>query len=534
MGEYAPTPLKAQERPPHGAMKAKLVSIDELRPSAYNPRKADPERLNMVELSLRKFGWLLPIYADVNGEILSGHQRHLVASRMGAKMVPVVRTPEMPVERRMGINVLYNRATNDVYKNQSSADMREQLFSMEGLFDRITALPDIEVDTPEWYPVLKTKPQSVLRLIQLNERWAENHALMMAGQFRSKGLPSMPIVCTPENEVLNGRARLTFAAMENIDFIDCVVVPSSVKEEVKAMMNLLSMDFDIQERYADLLRHNSFRRRNQKQTILTPTFLEDFLRNFVSSGNRNGAFHLNDPKHIELWKQYYGNTVIDFGAGLCDKTEILQNMGVDAIPFEPFLLGPDNETIDTEGAQALTARFLERVANGTQWSSIFMSSVFNSIPFYQDRVHVVNLVASLCSPTTKFYTSAISSESDRWHNHAQGDVKKGHDTISGGFPLDYEPRIIVADVAAKPKVQKYHTPIEFKELVLNGFKTVEVFNTAKNGLVQAVGINPRPISKEDLVAAIEFEFDLPHPGGRRLGMVKEAKAAFSQRLGIEL
>ena len=89
-------------------------------------------------------------------------------------------------------------------------------------------------------------------------------------------------------------------------------------------------------------------------------------------------------------------------------------------------------------------------------------------------------------------------------------------------------------MAAKPKVQKYHTPIEFKELVLNGFKTVEVFNTAKNGLVQAVGINPRPISKEDLLAAIEFEFDLPHPGGRRLGMVKEAKAAFSQRLGIEL
>ena len=515
-------------------MKPKLVPIEELRPSAYNPRKADPERLNMVELSLRKFGWLLPIYADVNGEILSGHQRHLVASRMGAKMVPVVRTPQMPVERRMGINVLYNRATNDVYKNQSSTDMREQLMSMEGLFDKITSLPDIQVDTPEWYPVLKMKPQSVLRLIQLNERWTENHAIMMAGQFRSKGLPAMPIVCTPENEVLNGRARLTFSAMENVDFIDCVIVPSAVKEEVKAMMNLLSMDFDIQERYADLLRHNSFRRRNQKQTILTPTFLEDFLRNFVSSGNRNGAFHLDDPKHIELWKKYYGNTVIDFGAGLCDKTEILQKMGVDAVAFEPFFLGPDNETIDTDGARALTAKFLERVSSGTQWTSIFMSSVFNSIPFYQDRLHVVNLVAALCSQNTKFYTSAISSESDRWHNHAQGDIKKGHDTISGGFPLDYEPRIIVADVAAKPKVQKYHTPIEFKELVLNGFKTVEVFNTAKNGLVQAVGSNPKPISTEDLIAAIEFEFDLPHPGGKRLGMVDEAKKAFSQRLGVSL
>jgi ParB-like chromosome segregation protein Spo0J len=109
-------------------MKPVLTPIEDLRPSAYNPRKADEERLNLVELSLRKFGWLLPIYADVNGEILSGHQRHLVASRMGAKAVPVVRTPPMPVERRMGINVLYNRATNDLYKNQSSSDMKESLF----------------------------------------------------------------------------------------------------------------------------------------------------------------------------------------------------------------------------------------------------------------------------------------------------------------------------------------------------------------------------------------------------------------------
>ena len=515
-------------------MKPKLVPIEDLRPSAYNPRKADQERLNMVEMSLRKFGWLLPIYADTDGEILSGHQRHLVASRMGAKLVPVVRTPQMPVERRMGINVLYNRATNDIYKNQSSKDMRDELMGIDGLFERIAALPDIEVDTPEWYPVMKMRPESVLRLMKLNDRWSENHALMMAGQFRSKGLPLMPIICTPEFEVLNGRARLTFSAMENVDFIECVKVPAEIKEEVKAMLNLLSMDFDIQDRYADLLRHNSFRRKNQIQTILTPTFLEDFLRNFVSSGNRNGAFHLDNPKHVELWKQYYGTKVIDFGAGLCDKTKILQNMGVDAIAFEPFFLGLDNETIDTDGARTLTAKFLERVADGTQWDSIFMSSVFNSVPFLQDRLHVMNLIAALSSPQTKFYTSAISSDSDRWHNHMQGDVKKGHDTISGGFPLDYEPRIIVADIAAKPKVQKYHTPIEFKELVLNGFKNVETFNTAKNGLVQAVGSNPRVVSIDDLRAAIEFEFDLPHPSNKRRGMVKEAKDAFSKRLGVEI
>ena len=136
MGEYTPAPLKAHERSQNRVMKPVLTPIEDLRPSAYNPRKADEERLNLVELSLRKFGWLLPIYADINGEILSGHQRHLVASRMGAKTVPVVRTPQMPVERRMGINVLYNRATNDLYKNQSSTDMKEALLSMDEMIDK--------------------------------------------------------------------------------------------------------------------------------------------------------------------------------------------------------------------------------------------------------------------------------------------------------------------------------------------------------------------------------------------------------------
>lgn len=83
-------------------------------------------------------------------------------------------------------------------------------------------------------------------------------------------------------------------------------------------------------------------------------------------------------------------------------------------------------------------------------------------------------------------------------------------------------------------MQKYHTQTEFKELVQHGFKTVETFLTAKNGLVQAVGSNPKAISVDELRAAIEFEFNLPHPGGLRLGMADEAKEAFSKRLGINL
>ena len=47
----------------------KLVPITDVKASEYNPRKNDEKRLALTEMSLRKLGFLLPIYADTSGEI---------------------------------------------------------------------------------------------------------------------------------------------------------------------------------------------------------------------------------------------------------------------------------------------------------------------------------------------------------------------------------------------------------------------------------------------------------------------------------
>ena len=48
----------------------KLVPIGDVRASEYNPRRNDEKRLALTEMSLRKLGFLLPIYADKDGEII--------------------------------------------------------------------------------------------------------------------------------------------------------------------------------------------------------------------------------------------------------------------------------------------------------------------------------------------------------------------------------------------------------------------------------------------------------------------------------
>ena len=42
----------------------KLVPITDVKASEYNPRKNDEKRLALTEMSLRKLGFLLPIYAE--------------------------------------------------------------------------------------------------------------------------------------------------------------------------------------------------------------------------------------------------------------------------------------------------------------------------------------------------------------------------------------------------------------------------------------------------------------------------------------
>ncbi|MGZ7222928.1 hypothetical protein ACXWPH_10030, partial [Streptococcus pyogenes] len=78
-----------------------------------NPRKADPARLGLLRLSLRKLGFLMPIFArEQDGKLLSGHQRTYICKELGAPATPTVYV-SLTDEEMMGINLLFNRVTND-------------------------------------------------------------------------------------------------------------------------------------------------------------------------------------------------------------------------------------------------------------------------------------------------------------------------------------------------------------------------------------------------------------------------------------
>ena len=498
----------------------KLVSIDDVRPSTYNPRKADPARLKIIELSLRKLGWLLPIYADQDGEILSGHQRHLVATRMGEKEIPVCTVKRMSLNERKAINVAFNRGTNDMHHSDTPDNLQAALERVD-VFELAKNMPDKEGR----YPCMDAEQVSVAELVKHNKgRWI-SYARNLAIMLEKRGI-EMPVVATRDYKIVNGIGRLENAAAKKRKTVPVVWITDEEAALSDAMLNLLSMDFDLHTRYADLLRHNSFRRARQVRKDLGWGFI------FTQKRGRNTkSFDIEEPDHLAAWKKTHGSVVLDFGAGHLTETEMLRAAGVYVTPFEPYRLGEDG-IINKKESIELTRAFLDDVARGVQYSSVFISSVLNSVPFQEDREHIATICGALCDDKSRLYAVALARSSHNWRN-ISGEHQLSERRIKECvFRLEYEPGIALGDFQSKPKVQKYHTPKEFYDLFKPHFENVQVKTKGEN--VTAICAKPFCIKASSLKKSIEFEFNLPYPDGSRMNLIDEAKDAFSKRLDIKL
>lgn len=514
-----------------------LINADVLHPAAYNPREADPERLDMVELSIRKLEWLLPIYVaetDEGTEILSGHQRHLVATeRLGYRQVPIVRISMDGFNDRRLVNIAFNRGTNDFLASDTSKTVTLELIRANVL-DLAAALPDLDPDDPAALACLVTKTRPIADFVDsCSGRWSD-HAARVNRLLVDKGV-TMPVVVSG-NDVINGVGRVQRAAEAGATEIQAIEIPAERAALARAMMNLLSMDFTIHERYADLLRYSNGRRwRSLRHLNLCMIYAMD-------PDMASKRFDHEDPAVRRKWRRFYGKTVLDFGAGSGVDTEILGTMGVDSTPFEPWAYdarrasndaggGSDQEDLDfdLDESRARVRSFLEKV-RATSWDSIFMASVLNSVPFDADRRHLVTLIAALAtsSKRTKVYPVAASYKNPVNRHVQGGDYVNGPIADLLNFSLDYEPRTSMTSFDRAAKTQRYFTGAEFFDLWSERFERVKV-DSHHTGLIRGWVMTPKPLAWDDVEAAIRFEFDLPFPKGQRLDLVEEALESFWER-----
>lgn len=489
--------------------------IYKLYPDETNPRVPDQARMALLNLSIQKLGFIMPIYATKAGMILSGHQRLTVAKERGIKKIPVI-TVDVKRADIKGINILFNRATNDFNAFDTGAKASERL-TFSSVVAAAEALPDFEGE--EWY-ALRASDGDIRSIGGLLADQYDKKAAVLADSVLRLGI-RIPIVRSGNGTVLNGVHRLFAAREKGIDRWPLITIPDRIASVAMSFLNYLSMDFHVGEEFADMLRYSAYRRAQNNRG--------DVPKAYRFWGNGERTLPDEESYSRDYWHHFrniHGGTILDFGAGLGKVAPFLRAKGFDCVDFEPYRIDStkDKGTPSVALSKRLAKQFLDEIATERRFSSIFLASVLNSIPFPTDRLAVLAIVHALSDRDTKVY-GTCRDVSD--FNYEYGGIRNAN-----YFVFDSEPGVRVGDVMRNPKIQKFHTTQE-ADAMFKRFWNQTKYWPGGNIFYFRLGA-PKGVNVKALRQAIELEFDLPYADGTRMGLVDYAKQAFSQRLGVTL
>lgn len=491
------------------------VPLADLRPDETNPRKPDQARMALLRLSLQKLGFIMPVYATEDGMLLSGHQRLTVAESLGIETIPTIRIKVKEADIK-GINILFNRATNDFSAFDTGLKASERMHYA----DVLAAADDLPDFDGEDFYALKALEKPLKGLGAADAAKYDKKAAGMAESLLRMGI-RIPIVMSESGRVVNGVHRLFSAKEQGEESWPIVTIPDAIADVAMTFLNYLSMDFHVDEEFADVLRFSAYRRPQNNRGAVPKAY------RFWANGCR--TLMDSDSYSVDYWRNFrdmHGQSLIDFGAGLCKVAPFLREKGMDCIDFEPYRIDfeADKGKPCPELSKREARRFLDEIADGRRFTSIFLASVLNSIPFAKDRMAVLAIVHALSDRDTAIY-GTCRDISD--FNYEYGGIRNAN-----YFVFDSEPGVRVGDVVKNPKLQKFHTQEEADAMFSRLWNKRDYWpggNVFYFKCTAPKGMNPKVLS-----AALEMEFDLPYADNTRMDLVSHAKKCFGKRLKVKL
>jgi len=123
------------------------LSIDSLKPAAYNPRKKlkkGDKEYEKIKKSIVEFGYVDPIIVNFDGTVIGGHQRLTVLSDLGYKEVQCVQVRIYDENKVKALNVALNKITG-AWNEELLADLMVDLQDADFNLD-LTGFEAPEID----------------------------------------------------------------------------------------------------------------------------------------------------------------------------------------------------------------------------------------------------------------------------------------------------------------------------------------------------------------------------------------------------
>lgn len=104
--------------------KTEYIDPSELKTDGSNPNAMTKPQLKRLELSIQKYGFIVPIVTNHDLLVADGEQRLTIALKLKLKKVPVIRLPVEDVDRRMLRQILNKlKGQHDILKDALEFDL---------------------------------------------------------------------------------------------------------------------------------------------------------------------------------------------------------------------------------------------------------------------------------------------------------------------------------------------------------------------------------------------------------------------------
>ncbi len=226
------------------------VSIKELNPAPYNPRKWSEDATAQLTESIKRFGLVDPILVNGAPErknvVVGGHFRLKVAKSLGFKEIPVVYVNIPELEREKELNIRLNKNLGD-WDYELLAKFDESILTDIG-FDsqELDDIFDQDADVPEVFDLKKELEKLDIKKVTVQKgdiyQLGEHRVIcgdstieadvlkLMNGQQANMCLTDPPYILDYLNANRRGKPTDGFGAKRNRRYLETDVLPDNFTE----------------------------------------------------------------------------------------------------------------------------------------------------------------------------------------------------------------------------------------------------------------------------------------------------------------
>ena len=470
----------------------KYIDISILNPAEYNPRLLTDEAQYNLKGSITELGIIKPIIIrKSDNRIMAGHQRTKTMKLLGYTQGPAFVLEEVNSTDEVRFNQLHNYAECEVSEIQPN--IRVSLTEgTEGFY----TVPNKDIS-------LLTKGGNNSRVVDLTKM------ILRYGQFANA-------VCDHTGKVLISTIYAKTVKLLGMDLL--VYVLPKGKEETA--LKYFSKEYGVFE-------YSHLERKTYMQSFAQKARLRQ--KNGIPSGRSHSTLYETQVIPY-ITKEMH---ILDFGAGQKDYATMLKNKGyrIDAIEFFHRKDGAD--VIDEREIRQDCNSICKTLSEYGLYDVVVCDSVLNSVNSIEDEKNVLLSLSALCKPGGIIFWSGIpllfaqkSSERKETHDHRSKAIFLDENNFTANFRF------------GEWYFQHYHSTADI--IRLNTAYIGNDFGVFDKGMkispdrelrcssFQVASVNGRSTSKEEYIQALQYEFTLPLPNGRRWNLDKEIISVFNK------